>query len=248
GVPAGEEAGLYLFHTFEGRHWQALLDWMTARVVPYPLLLRIWSAARAELGATAPAGEAREKPTSSGTTHDAVAGDLLGLVALEVARHLLRLGADQHVELVRAFELLAGSRSADMRAWAAVLRAQLEVAAGRFERADVLLEVSPAAEHGLLAAEQQLTRASVLRWRGELEAASAIVERLSRDQTGTAATGSTHASRAVVAKTAVWAGLIAKDRGELAGAIRALDVPVDNDELLRARLAFQRGDVLLRLG
>ena len=236
GDPSGQAAGLYLFHAFEARRWHALLAWMTERVVPYPLLLRIWAAARAEL-----------EPASDGA-QDGTEADLIDSIALEVARHLLRLGADQHVELVRAFERLAASPSRDMNAWAAVLRAQLEVAAGRFERADVLLDVSPAAESGLLAAEQQLTRAAVLRWRGELEAASGIVERIATDQGVDSPSLLTHASRAVVAKTAVWAGLIAKDRGDLAAAIDALDVPVDNDDLLRARLAFQRGDVLLRLG
>src|SRR5690606_11071915 len=108
----------------------------------------------------------------------------------------------------------------------------------------VLLEASPSATDGLLAAEQQLTHAAVLRWRGELEAASAIVEGLARSRDDSAKE-TTHASRAVVAKTAVWAGLIAKDRGDLLAAITALDEAVDNDDLLRARLAFQRGDVLL---
>ena len=240
--PSGEDAGLYLFHAFAARDWLTLLQWMTDRVVPYPLLLRIWAAARAELGS-----EIGPDLGRGGTDGRAPNDDLLERFALEVARHLLRLGADHHVELVRAFELLSASESADMRAWAAVLRAQLEVAAGRFERAAVLLEASPSATDGLLAAEQQLTHAAVLRWRGELEAASAIVEDLARSRDDSAQEA-THASRAVVAKTAVWAGLIAKDRGDLLAAITALDEAVDNDDLLRARLAFQRGDVLLRLG
>jgi tetratricopeptide (TPR) repeat protein len=128
------------------------------------------------------------------------------------------------------------------------MRAQLEVAAGRFERATVLLDVSPVASDPLLSAEQRLARASVLRWRGELDAASAIVAQVRGDHREREAASSTHAARSVLAKTAVWAGLIDKDRGDLGAAMTALGVDVDNDELLRARLAFQRGDVLLRLG
>jgi len=231
--PTGEWAGAYLFHLFAARDWSGLLDWMATRVVPYSLLIRLWATARNELG-----GEDATKPDRT----------LLERVALELARHLLRLGADQHVELVRAFELLAASDSADKRAWAAVLRAQLEVAAGRFERAAVLLDVSPPADDPLLTAEQRLTRASVLRWRGDLEAASGIVTQVGEDHAEREESSSTHAARAVLAKTAVWSGLIAKDRGDLGAAITALSVDVDSDDLLRARLAFQRGDVLLRLG
>jgi tetratricopeptide (TPR) repeat protein len=230
--PVGEAAGAHLYHLLAGRDWPSLLAWMSSRVVPFPLLTRLWATARTELGAG----------------NDPLDNGLLEHVALELARHLLRLGADQHVELVRAFELLAASASSDTRAWAAVLRAQLEVAAGRFERATVLLDVSPPADDPLLDAEQRLARASVLRWRGELDAASAIVAQVRDDHTVPQAAPSTHSARAVLARTAVWSGLIEKDRGDLGAAMAALSVDVDSDDLLRGRLAFQRGDVLLRLG
>ncbi|HLU82223.1 MAG TPA: hypothetical protein VKZ43_02370, partial [Trueperaceae bacterium] len=231
--PGSEHAGAYLFHLFAARNWTGLLAWMATSAVPFPLLIRLWATARTELG-----------------SQQATPGDrqLLEQLALELARHLLRLGADQHVELVRAFELLAASRSTEKQAWAAVLRAQLEVAAGRFERASVLLDVSPPADEQLLVAEQRLARAGVLRWRGELQAASDKVAKVRQEHGAAAGSSTTFAARAVTAKTAVWSGLIAKDRGDLGAAMTALSVDVDSDDLLRARLAFQRGDVLLRLG
>jgi tetratricopeptide (TPR) repeat protein len=50
------------------------------------------------------------------------------------------------------------------------------------------------------------------------------------------------------AKLAVWAGLIAKDRGDFEAALAEFDRVVTQDDLIRARVAFQRGDVLMRLG
>src|SRR5690606_32480794 len=50
------------------------------------------------------------------------------------------------------------------------------------------------------------------------------------------------------AKAAVWAGLIAKDRGDLEAALREFTSVPEDDDLIEARVAFQRGDVLFKLG
>src|SRR5690606_2811788 len=69
-------------------------------------------------------------------------------------------------------------------------------------------------------------------------AASAVVDREHRGQ----------AAAALAAKAAVWSGLVAKDSGDLETAIEALWLASAEDDLIEARLSFQRGDVALQLG
>ena len=55
-------------------------------------------------------------------------------------------------------------------------------------------------------------------------------------------------SKLLGAKVAAWAGLIAKDRGDLVGSLEHFASIETDDDLVRARLAFQRGDVKMALG
>lgn len=223
--PTGEAANRYLHHLFESRDWPALTRWLQAHVVSHSQVRQVWHAAAAELPA--------------GPTFDAV--------AREVAAHYVKLGAYQHPEAVRAFEAAAASSDRALRAWTLIKRAEGEALAGRFERAEVLLDTAPASDSALLQAESALARASIARWRGDLAEAARLV-------TGTAlgalgrVTDDTSEARLVAAKVKVWEGLIAKDRGDLEAASDLLGLAESDDDLVRARIEFQRGDVHMRLG
>lgn len=233
--PSGEEAMRYLKHSLAARDFAQLTDWLTTHPVPYAVLDKVWAAALEE----------REALTQR---------DAFDTLALELARQLVRLGAADHVEAVRAFELLAASEQPQVRAWTAVLRAQTELTGGRFERAQTLLDVAPPSTVPVLEAERALTEAGILRWRAEFSAAAArvaeaaevLAEVLAAQQDSDAA--GDQASTALTAKVAVWTGLIAKDRGDLPGAIQALWTSSLDDDLIEGRLAFLRGDVAVQLG
>ncbi len=224
--PTSRTAQRHLHHLLEARRWDDLLAWCETRPAPYTLLTGMWEAAQLELE-----------------------GEPLAAVALAFARQMMRLGAFEHVETVRACELLARSSDPLRRGWTSLMRAQAEIAAGRFERAEVLLAASEdGGDDPVLAAERDLTAASVMRWRGELErAAQVVADVASRDASDFAPAGSL-ARRALRTSSAVWAGLIAKDGGDLAGSLTQLWAEDTGGDLMGARLAFQRGDVALRLG
>lgn len=225
--PASRVAQRHLHHLLAARRWDDLVAWCETRPAPYTLLTSLWEAARQELE-----------------------GEPLEAVALAFARQMLRLGAFEHVETVRACELLARSADPVRRAWTAVMRAQAEVSAGRFERAEVLLVATEGEGGGdpVLAAERDLTTASVLRWRGELDRAAELVAHVAGSDAVTAAPAGSLAERTLRAGAAVWAGLIAKDGGDLIGSLERLWAGDTEGDLMGARLAFQRGDVALRLG
>ncbi len=224
-APSSEAATRYLHHLFESRDWLALTRWLQSHAVSHSQVRQVWHAAVAEL--------------TPGPTFDAV--------AREVAAHFVKLGAYQHPEAVRAFEAAAASSDQALRAWTLVKRAEGETLAGRFERAEVLLDTAPPSDAPLLRAESALTRASIARWRGDLTEAAGLV-------TGTAVrelarvTVETSEARLVTAKVKVWEGLIAKDRGDLEAASALLGQAESDDDLMRARIEFQRGDVHMRLG
>src|SRR5690606_38839556 len=146
----------YLHHMLEARSWTDLIGWCERSSVPYMLATRMWSVARDEL-----------------------AGEELEAVALVFARQMMLLGAFEHVETVRACELLSRSEVPLRRAWTSVMRAQAEVSAGRFGRAEVLLAATEeAGPDPVFSAEKALTTASVLRWRGELGRAAELVSQV----------------------------------------------------------------------
>lgn len=226
--PNGEAASRYLHHLLEARDWHALTSWLAEHNVSHAQVRRIWRAAAAELNGSAELDE----------------------VARQVAAHYVKLGAYDHPEAVRAFEVSAASDDVALRAWTLVKRAEGEVLAGRFDRAEVLLHTAPEIDDPLIRAEAALVEASVKRWRGELSAAAAIVaQRVSEHLAEVTAAGKDCGeSRLAFAKKAVWEGLIAKDRGDLPAAARAFSTAAADDDLVLARIAFQRGDVALRLG
>ena len=225
--PKSEAASRFLHHLFEARHWRELTDWLSTHSVPHAQVRNIWQAAQDEL---------RGKPE-------------LDLVAREVATHYVKLGAYEHPDALRAFETGAASADPNLQAWTLVKRAEGEVLAGRYDRAEVLLDTSPAIDDPLIRAEAALTRASIMRWRSQLAEAAATVAKQVRPELarleGTPGSAQAHLA---LTKTAVWEGLIAKDRGDLTDALAAFDSAEAVDDLFRARIEFQRGDVNLRLG
>ena len=226
-APRSEAATRYLLHTFEARDWEALIGWLNEHSVPQALLHRIWEAASVELEE-----------------------ERLERVAEPLAKHYVRLGSYEHPNAVAAFEVLSASHNTHLRAWAGLKRAEGAALRGQFGRAEAFLagagDASDSPLTPTLKAELALVRASVARWRGLLNEAAAEVEEEARTELPHIPP---HAGGSLVhAKVAVWAGLIAKDGGDLEGALREFGTLRTDDDLIRARVAFQTGDVRMQLG
>lgn len=225
--PVSDVAARFLHHLFEARDWHELTEWLAGHTVSHALVRSVWQAALAEL---------EGKPE-------------LDLVAREVATHYVKLGAYEHPDALRAFETGAASSEPSLRAWTLVKRAEGEVLAGRYDRAEVLLDTAPTIDDPLVRAEAALTRASIMRWRSQLAAAAELVAGEVRKELARLKEAGDNAQvRLALAKAAVWEGLIAKDRGDLEEALAAFASAQADDDLVRARIEFQRGDVNLKLG
>lgn len=225
--PTGDFAARYLHHLFEARDWAKITRWLATHVVSHALVRRIWQAAQAEL----------------------LGREERDLVAREVAAHYVKLGAYEHPDALRAFEALTGASNPELRAWTHVKRAEGEVLAGRFERAQALLDTSPTVNEPLIRAEAALARASILRWRGDLAGAARVIANEAQAELRRVKEPTRDPeTRLVFAKATVWEGLIAKDQGDLEAALRAFEAATTEDDLVNARIEFQRGDAAMRLG
>ena len=224
--PSGEVAARHLYHLFEARDWQSLDGWMQQHSVQQSLVRRIWSAAVSDLrGSDTPDYER---------------------IAQRVAAHYVRLGSYGHEDAIAALDVLANSTSDDLRAWTLLKRAEGEVLAGHFDRAEALIADWPGTTSAAIAIELALVLANIARWRSELERAAELV---AKARPLLATTGNeTATDRLIRAKVAVWAGLIAKDGGDLERALHEFETVDSDDDLITARLAFQIGDVLMKLG
>lgn len=222
--PSGETATRYLSHRFEARNWAALCDWMADHAIQQSQVRRMWLAASAEL----PEGPALQR------------------LALDVARHYVARGSYLHHDARDAFSVLDHSDDADVRAWTTLQRIEGLVLRGQFEQAEALLEGLAPPQQPRLRAEAALARASISRWRGSLVEA----ERLVTSEVGAALAEADDdpETASARARARLWAGLIAKDRGDLSAALRHFVSDHERDGLMAAREAFQRGDVLMRLG
>lgn len=222
--PTGEAATRYLSHRFDARNWAALCTWMGDHAIQQSQVRRIWLAASAELSE----------------------GAELQRLALHVARHYVSRGSYLHHDARDAFSVLDASDDVDVRVWTALQRIEGLVLRGQFDQAEALLERLSTPRQPRLAAERALAQAAIARWRGSLVEA----ERLITSEVG-AALGSDDAdpdTASARARARLWAGLIAKDRGDLSAALRHFESEDHGDGLMAAREAFQRGDVLMRLG
>jgi tetratricopeptide (TPR) repeat protein len=221
--PQGEDASRYLHHLFEAREWSALERWMAQCGMQQSLLRRLWRVAPAELS-----------------------GRELEAIARQVAANYVKLGSYDHPGARSALAVLTASAEPEVRAWTALKRAEGAVIKGHYTRAEALLADWPQLSDPTLNAEVELVRASIARWRSRLADAAELVAgikpELPRISTRSAAGALVHV------KVAVWAGLIAKDQGDLTGALAEFDNARTDDDLIRARVAFQKGDVQMQLG
>ena len=238
--PTGESATRYLNHRFEARNWSALCAWMDRHRLQQPLVRRIWLTGSKEL----PDGPDLQR------------------LALRVARHYVARGSYHHQDARDAFSVLAAAEDADLRAWTTLQRVEGCILRGQFGQAETLLASLPAPGATHLKASAALARAAIARWRGSLAEAERLVnedvtalidEAESALEGAIAADAPTAAvidaeTRRVHAQARMWAGLLAKDRGDLRVAIDRFGPNSERDDLMAARLAFQRGDVLMRFG
>ena len=248
GDPTGEPATRYLSHRFEARNWPALCAWMDRHRLQQPLVRRIWLAASKELAD----------------------GPELQRLALRVARHYVARGSYQHQDARDAFSVLSGAEDVDLRVWTILQRVEGLVLRAQFDQGATLLASLPSPSAPHLKAEAALASASIARWRGSLteaerlvnqdvaaslaEAEAALGDALEAAQEVEHTAAAAKAAEVVVetqrvrAQARMWAGLLAKDRGDLRVAIERFGPDHERDDLMAARMAFQRGDVLMRFG
>src|SRR5690625_3833696 len=223
--PRSEEAIRYIHHLIEAREWQQLDTWMRRNSVPQSLLQDIWAAARLEL----PAGEQ------------------FNSIALRVATHYVKLGSYSHPDVLEALKPLSSSPDPNVRIWTALKRAEGAALRGQYEQAEALLGNWEQTDSALLNAEAAVVRASIARWRGQLDEAVRLVSQEARPLLSEVPADLAN-GRLLHAKVAIAAGLVEKDRGNMERALTEFSSVTPGDDLIEARVAYQKGDVLLRLG
>ena len=222
-APRSDAGGRFVHHLFAARAWAELIAWADGAPVPQSLLQRLWRAAQHEL---------RADPAT------------LEAVALRVAGYYVRLGSTDYPDAALALAVLAASDDDGVRAWTLLRRAEGAVLQGRFEHAEALLRDWREVNDPVLSVEAALVRANLARWHSRLSDAAALTQE-SIDTLAKASDGHPHA---LDLRIALWAGMVAKDDGDLEEALRRFRAIRTDDDLLRARVYFQEGDVLLTLG
>ena len=223
--PRSEEATRYIHHLFEARNWTELDSWMRTSSVPQSLLQQIWAAAKEDLG---------EGPEFDG-------------IALRVATHYVKLGSYNHPDVLEALEPLSRSDSGTVRTWTALKRAEGAALRGQFELAESLLADWEVTDSPMLTAEAAIVRSGIARWRGQLDEAARLVGEVARPLLPKVLQDGAN-GRLLHAKVAISAGLVAKDQGNMEQALAEFSSVQPGDDLVEARVAYQLGDVLLRLG
>ncbi|GGJ75124.1 tetratricopeptide repeat protein [Deinococcus aquiradiocola] len=170
-------------------------------------------------------------------------------LARAVVSHHAMLGAYGHPQARDALFALLDSPREAVRAWARVKLAESSVDSGNFEAAEAQLShaevqrpLSAAGPDRWLQGAQAdalLVGAALARWRGDLDRAT----RLAADPRAREGGALGNPARA-----ALWRGLIAKDAGRWAEAMRELGNVPASHPLLSARARYQEGDLRLRLG
>ncbi len=229
-APRSDAAGRFVHHLFAARRWPELNAWAEETAVPQSLLGRLWRAAQLEL-------QPHNTPTFEA-------------VALQVANYYVRLGSAEHPDAGQALAVLAASTDPKRRAWTLLKRAESAVLQGRFEHAETLLQGWVEVDDPVLTVEAALVRANLARWHSRLSDAAALA-RTGLGALPAAPGGSIPIplpTLALAVRVALWGGLAAKDEGDLEGALARFEAIQTDDELLRARVRFQVGGVLLQLG
>ncbi len=222
--PGGEAATRYLNHMFEARDWDGMGVWMTNHATGQSLVRRLWQAATREL----------------------VEGPRLERLAVQVAAHYVKLGTYQHPDVRDAFKVLAASGDVSLRVWTTLKRSEGLILRSQYDQAEALVRSLPEINDPVLRAEAALAASAIARWHGRFDEAAELVDGPAVRGLRKAPAGP--ATDAVRVKVGLWSGLIAKGRGDLLGALRCFDEIPPADDLDAARVAFQRGDVFMRLG
>ena len=233
--PRSDAAARHVYHLFAARAWTELLAWAEHTPLPQPLLQRLWHTARAELG---------EDPV------------MLEAAALRVASYYVRLGSPEHPNALGALAVLAASDNAELRNWTRVKRAESALQAGRFSEAETLLDELPeptgtattATMSRNLETEVALLRANLARWHSRLSDAAAYAQPSIRALGESLSVPGSRLEPVLAVQVGLWAGLVAKDRGDREEALRRFRGVQTDDKLFRARLRFQEAEVLYRLG
>jgi tetratricopeptide (TPR) repeat protein len=220
-----EDAGRHLQHLFEAREWTALEQWMRGTRIPQSLLFQVWETTCRELGQ----------------------GPTFERIALRVATHYVKLGSHRHPDALEAFSHLAQSQDPTIRAWTTLKQAEGALLRGWFDQAEELLADWQLTDVPLLDGEAALIRARIARWRGQLDEAARLVNEGARPLLPRVSQQGAN-GRLLHARVAIWAALISKDQGDLHGALDELAAVAPGDDLIEARVAYQKGDILLRLG
>lgn len=221
--PRGGAAGRFVHHLYAARAWDDLVGWAEHAPVPQSLLTRFWGAAQREL-----AGDP----------------DTFRAVALRVASTYVRLGSTEHPDAAGALAALAAGGDARLRAWVGIKRAESAVLGDRLDEAEGLLADLPDGGDPELALEADLLRAGLERRRSRPGGAA------ERVREGLIALGGPEGVQdpALRFQLGLWGCLVAKDGGDLGGALTHLRALTTDDDLARARLRFAEADVLVRLG
>jgi len=227
--PRSETGTRYVYHLIEARLWEQLEHWLRLHSVQQSLLRRVWRLASQEL---------RNNPKDT---------EIFEAITIQVAAYYVKLGSHNHPDVVEALGVLAESKQAELRAWSQLKRAESEVIKANYDMAEKLVEDWPDIDDPTLNAEVTLVKASVARWRSQLDTAAELIDQGARQKLSEISPKSV-SGELVHAKVSVWAGLIAKDRGELNQALEHFNNVQADDDLIRARVAFQQGDALAKLG
>ncbi len=221
--PRSDAAGRYVRHLYAARAWADLVRWAEHAPLPQSLLTRIWETAQREL------------------TDDP---DTFRAVALRVASTYVRLGSTEHPDAAGALAALAAGDDARLRAWTLVKRAESAVLGDRLDEAAGLLVDLPDGNDAELTLEADLLRAYLERRRN---ATGSAAERV---RAGLSALGGLAGVRdpALKFRLELWSCLVARDGGDLEGALGHLRALETGDDLACARLRFAEADVLERLG
>lgn len=257
--PRSEAAARHLHHLFEARDWAGLEQWLKERSIQQSLLQRLWQAAMAELSGAALEGLALQIASHyvrlGRFDHPdaALALTLLAAATDPTVRTWTQLKRAEGEVLKGRFEqaeaLLSAAPPSDdplLRAEIALLNANIARWRGQLTQAAELIEQGAR----LL---PQIPAASTASPRRFADTASPFGMNPQGNPRRFADTVSPRRFTAAAkwlaeAKLAVWAGLVAKDRGDLEAALHEFGRVDPPDDLIRARVAFQKGDVLLRLG
>jgi len=224
--PRSRAGQRYVAFTLEAGDWGALIDYLTRHGCQQASIHRIWARAEQELKGT----------------------PLFERIAHQVAHHYVTLGSYSHPDVLGAFAVLAEATAPELRIWTTLRRAEGMTLSGRTEEAAALLSGLPQISDPLLAADAAIAEAGVARWRGEQQRAEELIRSIVDNVVGAGDVRGASEGAGIASRARLWAGLLAKDAGDLAGALEHFDSVAQGDDLMAARAAFQRGDIFMRLG